>query len=115
MSDNYSPEAQKISLKVYGGTPPSSGSLCRTCKYAHIIRGNNNQERHICTYQNPERLMAFEVAECNRYFNANQPALHEMEEIAWRVVTKGGGRTVGFVGPSEFQAMEDRKKRENDK
>jgi hypothetical protein len=101
-----SPQQVDITIKVQGGTPQGGGSLCTTCRHVTRIRGVNNQSLVHCGVLQ-DKPITFEVAECNRYMNANQPALYEMEEIAWRIVTKGAGRVVGFVNPSEFRKMEE--------
>lgn len=100
-----------IVLKIQNGTTSGSVNLCRTCRQAHVVRGTNNQQFVTCTAgANPVRL-DFEVAECNRYFNATQPTLYEMEEIAWRLVTKKAGRDIGFVNAGDFRRMSEDEER----
>lgn len=101
-----------INIKVKGGTTPGSGSLCTSCKKAMVIRGVGNQQVVRCSAI--EREVGFEVAECSYYQNANQPALYEMEEIAWRLVTKMAGRTLGFVNPTTFRKLEGEGEVESD-
>jgi phosphopentomutase len=109
--DQYATQAQAITIKVQDGTTRGDGNLCKTCRHSHIVRGNNNQEFVKCTYA--DKVMVFQVAECNRHFPANQPALYEMEEIAWRIVTKQAGRNVGFLNPQQFQKYEEEHERAN--
>lgn len=101
----YEPAQQAITIKVREGTTRGDTNLCKTCRHAHLVKGTNNQQFVQCTYTNS--VMHFQVAECNRYFNANQPALYEMEEIAWRIVTKQAGRSVGFLNPQQFAKHEE--------
>lgn len=96
-----------IVLKVQQGTTKGTGSLCRTCRAAHIVRGNNNQQLVTCGAGNAPLRVRFDIAECNRYMSATQPSLYEMEEIAWRLVTKQAGRPMGFVNPAEFRKFEE--------
>lgn len=100
-----------IVLKVQQGTTKGSGSLCRTCRYAHVVRSVNNQQTVTCHAVNKPRTIGFDVAEWNRYMSATQPSLYEMEEIAWRLVTKQAGRPMGFVNPAEFRRIEEREGR----
>lgn len=102
---NNLPNAQhNIVLKVQGGTAKSTVSLCKTCRNSIVVRGNNHQQIVRC--QALGKDFTFDVAECTNYFDRTSPALYEMEEIAWRVVTKKAGREIGFVRPAEFYEME---------
>lgn len=94
-----------IVLKVQQGTVRGSGSLCRTCRNSMVMRGTNNQESVTCGGQSYPVQIYFEVAECNRYFCRDQPTLYEMEEIAWRLITKQAGRQIGFVSAADFRKM----------
>lgn len=99
------PGQSQIVLKIEGGTTRGGKSLCVTCRNAHIIRGQNNQQQVICgagTMAAAGRLMQIDVAECNRYYDATKPALYEMEEIAWRLVTDRAKSKIGFVDPVEW-------------
>lgn len=91
-----------IVFKIHRGTAKGGGTLCRTCTNAHVVRGVNNEEFIRCTHGEAIGIR-FEVAECNRYYSAALPTLYEMEEIAWRLVTKTGGRSFGFVDAKEFK------------
>lgn len=92
-------------LKVLGGTTKGSENLCRTCRYGQVARGTNNEEYVNC--QRFDRSFTFQVAECNQYENKNTPTLYEMEEIAWRVVTKGS-RVLGFVDAKEWAKRDEK-------
>lgn len=98
----------RILLKIQNGTTKGGGNLCRTCRNAHVIRGVNNQQIVRCSAGVDVVTLRFEVAECNRYHSAGEPSLYEMEEIAWRLITKKGGRAYGFVDADEFKKRESR-------
>jgi hypothetical protein len=105
LSLNYTDlNTPQIAIKIQGGTTRSDVNLCRSCKHAFIRRGINNHEKVSCN-RDDSHAVPFEVAECNEYHNANQPYLSEMEEIAWRVITKGT-RVVGFVDPAGWAKHE---------
>lgn len=97
-----------IVLKIHNGTR-ADAALCKSCRNALITKGNNGQHVIYCSGgggANPIRI-SFDVSECNRYFNATQPTLYEMEEIAWRLITKNAGRQIGFVNPATFRKIQD--------
>lgn len=86
-----------LSIKIHGGTPQLGKGLCHTCKHARIVRGQNCEERIVCTgglfetSYGGDGVVQFRVAECSRYHPINMPWLHEMEEIAWTVEARRRG------------------------
>lgn len=83
-------------MKIRGGTANESrGNLCRSCRTGQVVRkGGTNEEIVHCHAL--ERRIVGNVAECNRYDNANNPTLHGMKEIAWHVSADGPRGAAGF-------------------
>jgi hypothetical protein len=51
-----------VTIKVKGGTPQGSETLCRTCSYGHIIKGFRATEEEVyCRYFYLEREIHFPV------------------------------------------------------
>jgi len=94
---------------VENGTAVGQRSLCYTCTYSQVRRGFAESEEAIyCTYrrwQNPE-LVQHAVRECSAYDHKSHASLCHMEKVAWILMTKGAGRTVGFVTPKKFKEIE---------
>jgi hypothetical protein len=78
-----------VTIKVKGGTPQGSDTLCRTCSYGHIIKGFRATEEEVfCRYFYLEREIHFPVSECTFY---------EDRRFA---------RRVGFISPEQLRALE---------
>lgn len=95
-----------LQIRVHGGTPKSGKSICHTCKHAKIVRGQNCEERIICSAGlwansmiSAMGVVRFRVAECGSYHPSNMPWKHEMEEMAWMIEARRRG-------PSGFQSNE---------
>jgi hypothetical protein len=87
-----------LQIKISGGTPKQGKSLCTTCKWAEITRGQNMEEHVECNYgmfSAYRGRVPFRVAECNVYHPSNMPTLEEMKAIAWNVEARKRG-PVGF-------------------
>lgn len=52
-------------------------------------------------YESPE-VMRQRVVECNDYRHSNEPALHEMQKIAWILRTSISGASIGFMPAKEY-------------
>jgi len=97
-----------VTIKVKDGTPESRGTLCTTCRSARIVKGYRAAEVEIfCGASYPERRVRFLVAECSAYDDTRIVSRCDMEKIAWILVTKTAGRSIGFVTPEQFQEMEE--------
>jgi len=96
-----------ISIKICNATPKGGKPLCLTCKEARVIKGQNGEERFICTdgLFRPNNVVTFKVAECSQYSPFNVPHLFEMEQIAWRVEARRRGPS-GFSVPEGEDKME---------
>lgn len=94
-------------MKVRNGTPDfSEPSLCESCAYARVTRGEAPSEMVVvCTasYSAPQ-IVRFKVVDCSAYFHRAKVPYSKMEEIAWFVDVDHKTNNVGFVSPHERQA-----------
>lgn len=100
-----------MKIKVHGGATPVSGPpLCKTCKYARQIKGQNCQELIFCQQDifGEGRPVPFRVAECGSYLPFNQATMYEMEKIAWKIEARKKGPTgfqKGVEVPPEMEVV----------
>jgi hypothetical protein len=100
-------ELVMVTVKVKDGTPQGSASLCVTCRYVHIVRGFSASEQQVrCQGVWPSQLMHFPVSQCSSYDDSRLPSKRDMEKIAWILLTKKAGRSIGFVTSKQFQEIE---------
>ena len=95
-----------VTIKVKDGTPEGTQSLCVSCRWGHVVRGfRESQEVIHCTWlsENPE--MQFPVSRCS-FYDRRIPSRRGMEQIAWILLTKKAGRTIGFVTAKQFCEIE---------
>jgi len=96
-----------VTVQVKGGTPRQEGTLCRTCRHGHIIKGfSASQENVFCRMFYLEREISYAVAECSQYEDVRLANKKDMEDIAWFLTTRKSGRGVGFVSAARFHEME---------
>ncbi len=96
-----------VTVQVKGGTPRQEGTLCRTCRHGHIIKGfSASQENVFCRVFYIERGIPYAVAECSEYDDKRLANKKDMEDIAWFLTTRKAGRSVGFVSAARFHEME---------
>lgn len=110
-----------MSDKVQGGTPKGGASLCLTCRNAQVVKGYNLEMLiHCDELSYATGIIKFPVYSCSKYDDKRYASRHDMEKIAWQVVsrTRGpvgfsneGERDVSVVPPrprtSPFQTEED--------
>lgn len=95
-----------VTIKVKGGTPEGGESLCGTCRWAHIVKGFGvSQEIVRCGWLAPSPQVAFPVSQCSSYDDKRIPSKHDMEKIAWILLTKETGRSIGFVTAKQFRQL----------
>jgi hypothetical protein len=95
-----------VKIQIKDG-PHNREILCRTCSYAHVIRGfSASHELFYCDYSYPKHRLPFPVRECTHYEDKRLASKKEMEEIAWFLTTRKSGRSVGFVSAEKFQELE---------
>lgn len=93
-----------VTIRVKGGTPSGTDSLCRTCSRGHVIKGFRATEEEVfCRYFYIEREIRFAVSECTFYEDRRLASKTEMEEIAWYLTTRKAGRAVGFISADKFR------------
>lgn len=96
-----------VTIKISDGTPYGAESLCRTCRWAHIVKGFSvSQEQIRCRGLRNHPTVPFPVSECNSYDDKRLPSRWDMENIAWILLTKKAGRTIGFVTAKQFRQIE---------
>lgn len=96
-----------VTIKIKDGTPEGLEPLCSTCRFARIVKGfSASQIEFYCGASYPERRVPFLVAECSAYDDTRIVSRRDMEKIAWILVTKTAGRSIGFVTAEQFREME---------
>lgn len=94
-------------ITVKGGTVADGASLCATCSYGLVRRGYGTAEEDvICHVATPAGRVPFKVRECTEYEDRRIPSLYSMEKVAWILLTKSAGRSVGFVTGDRFREIE---------
>lgn len=85
--------------KIHDGTARGDVDLCRSCRACRrTIHGG--QENRSCMAVGRETTLSARVSECSFYSNSSLPHLHDLEQIAWEITSKGG-RSVGFISPED--------------
>lgn len=96
-----------VTVNITGGTPEGAQSLCRTCRWVHIVPGFAESQQLIhCRWLRPSLLVRFPVNECGCYDDRRIPSKHDMEKIAWILLTNKTGRSIGFVTAKHFREIE---------
>jgi hypothetical protein len=97
-----------VTVRVKGGTPRMTDTLCRTCRFAQIIKGFSASEEEVfCRWFYQGRRISISVFECTMYEDKRIASKVEMEEIAWFLTTRKSGRSVGFVSAAKFCELEE--------
>ena len=96
-----------VTIKIKDGTAQGAETLCVTCRWAHIVKGFSPSQVQIrCRWLYRDLLVPFPVSECSSYEDKRLPSRWDMEQIAWVLLTKKAGRTVGFVTAKQFRQIE---------
>jgi hypothetical protein len=97
-----------VTIRVKGGIPEGSESLCRTCTRGHIITGFRAMEEEVfCRTFYVEREIRFPVRNCTFYEDKRLASKEDMEEIAWRLrstMTKPN-QSLGFVSTAQLEEV----------
>ena len=99
--DCSSDEAQRISIKIYGGTARHDSDLCSTCRNAQRMQGLAESEQKVFCSQLGKYIPA-PLSKCSRYDDERLPSLYDMKTIAWQLATKGN-RQIGFISAEEWK------------
>lgn len=95
-----------VTIRVKDGTPQGTETLCVTCRWAQIVKGFKVSEEQIrCTWLANHPRVMFPVSQCNNYDDQRIPSKRDMEKIAWILVTKTAGRSIGFVSAKQFRVI----------
>jgi hypothetical protein len=96
-----------VTIRVKGGTAQGTETLCVTCRRAQIVKGFRvSEEKVFCRSFLRDRPVQFPVNQCSDYDDKRLPSKHDMEKIAWILLTKKAGRTIGFVTAKQFREAE---------
>lgn len=96
-----------VTIKIKDGTPQGTETLCVTCRWAHVVKGfSASQEKTRCCWLADSPPVPFPVSECSSYDDKRRPSKRDMEKIAWVLLTKKAGRTIGFVSAKQFRQIE---------
>lgn len=98
-----------MNIKVQGGTTTDPGEgLCNTCRNGTVVKGQALNERIVQCAAVEISNIPFAVTSCTSYNDKRFASKHEMESIAWVLVTRGAGRQVGFIRAKELKKFEQR-------
>ena len=96
-----------VKIRIKGGTPEEGTTLCVTCSYGLVRRGfSAAQEEIVCRATRPTERIPFRIRECSEYEDRRLPNLYSMQKIAWILLTKSAGRSIGFVTSDRFRELE---------
>lgn len=96
-----------VTVKIKNGTPEGVDSLCVTCRWGHIVKGFRASEEIVrCRWLSYDPPMQFPVSQCSSYDDRRLPSKCDMEKIAWILLTKKAGRSIGFVTAKQFREIE---------
>jgi hypothetical protein len=103
-----------MDIKIEGGTAPGSENLCLSCIYSQVVRGQKLDEElitcsRLTVYGDTYARVPFRVSSCNQYKRAGLPSIHDMEKIAWVLVTKSDAKQIGFVRAKDMTGAERKK------
>lgn len=91
----------RMKLKVRGGTVSDAGkNLCESCRSSVVVRGAAVGQKIIACRALDDKIVPFDVKECNAYDDSRTPTLSAMRQIAWDLTDKGG-RKAGFRPPDK--------------
>ena len=97
-----------VKIRVIGGSPEGSDSLCKTCTLGHVIKGfRASEELVFCRFFFIDREIHFPVRECTFYEDRRLASKKDMEEIAWMLTTIKPTRHVGFASAVQFRQMQE--------
>lgn len=96
------PPTQGLFLKMIGSTARSDQHLCPTCNYGYVRRGvTAKTDVQVCTAlgRTIDPTIKDKVVDCSHYYNRTLPTLHDFEQVAWEITTKGN--KIGFISPDD--------------
>jgi hypothetical protein len=96
-----------VTVRVKGGTPEESTSLCVSCTYGVVRKGYSAAEEEVfCRWTDPTTRVHFKVRECSAFSDRSSPSLYWIEKTGWVLLTKTAGRSIGFVTAQKFREIE---------
>jgi hypothetical protein len=90
-----------VVFKIHNGTTRGDINLCTSCRFCHrTVASQSGRETMVCNANRPFAIKE-PIATCNIYLDRSKPTLHDMQEIAWTLMTDKGGRKIGFQSPEQ--------------
>jgi hypothetical protein len=93
-------------IRIRGGTAEhGQGSLCLTCRFATVVRGQRVSDEIVECGQltGGHNLAGFPVTSCTAYVSRSHPSLREMEDVAWVLRTDAKRNQIGFVAARDLK------------
>ena len=92
-------------VTIQGGTVRHGDpSLCDTCRFATIIRGQRPDDEIVdCSRLSGRGRVTFAMTSCSAYADRRRASVYEMEEIAWILRSDPRRNTIGFVRARELR------------
>jgi hypothetical protein len=85
-------------LKIRGGTVDhGQPSLCLTCRFATIVKGQSLRDEIIDCSRLDGRCVPFAVTSCTGYSDQRRASLRDLEDIAWVLRSDATTSRIGFV------------------
>jgi hypothetical protein len=95
-----------VTIRVKDGTPQGTENLCVTCRWAQIVKGFSASQKKIsCRWLRHHPTVEYPVSQCSSYDDKRIPSKYDMEQIAWILITKSAGRSIGFVTAKQFRVI----------
>lgn len=93
-------------INIRGGTVPhGEASLCLTCRFATVVRGQRLRDEIVECGQlsGPQSRIVFRVTSCTAFVSRVHPSLRDMEDVAWVLRTDPRRKQIGFVAARELK------------
>ena len=92
-------------IKVRNGSQNSStSSLCRSCRWAHLMKDDSGREAVFCQCIPNIKPILVKVSECSSYDNKGAPSLDDMRRTAWVLESSDNSARFGFIPYRKWRA-----------
>ena|SRR5436190_17875128 len=94
-------------LKIRGGTVDhGQPSLCLTCRFATIVKGQSLRDEIIDCSRLDGRRVPFAVMSCTGYSDLRRASLRDMEDLAWVLRSDATTSRIGFVPARKLKSAD---------